>query len=130
MSSRVRALSTFLLSDLLGSVVRFPFWWYTEGLMNVARWAGRSLAYRWRGYAITLWARNFFTPMYGAHDWASRVISIIMRMLVITARFIALMVESFVYGLILFGWLALPVVCILFFLLNLSLGMQTWLQAF
>jgi hypothetical protein len=58
MLSRVRMLTSVFLSDFLGSVFRFPFWWYTDGLMGVVRWVGRSLGYRWRGYAIGLWVRN------------------------------------------------------------------------
>ena len=113
MSSRVRALSAFLFSDLIGSVVRFPFWWYTEGLMNVVHWLGRSLAYRWRSHAIPLWIHHFFVPMYGAHDWASRLISVVMRAVVILARLIAFIVESIVYLFFLAAWLCRPIASLL-----------------
>lgn len=129
MPSRVGALSTFLLSDLIGSVIRFPLWWYAEGLVGVARWIGRSLAYRWRAYAITLWIRHFFVPMYGAHDWASRLISIVMRGVVIMARLVAFFVESLIYGSLLIGWFFLPVICLLGLLLNVSLGLDSWFSA-
>lgn len=126
MASRARALVNVFVSDLLGSVFRFPLWWYTDGLMSVLRWVGRSLAYRWRGYAIGLWMRNFFTPMYGAYDWAGRLISVIMRAVVIIARCIALLIEALLYVAVVFVWFFAPVACLIALLLNVSAGMESW----
>lgn len=126
MLSRVRTLASVFLSDFLGSVFRFPFWWYTDGLMSVVRWVGRSLGYRWRGYAIGLWVRNFFVPMYGAYDWAGRLISVIMRAVVVIARLIAFLVEAGIYLAILLAWFFAPVVCLIALLLNVSMGLESW----
>lgn len=123
---RVRALTSVFVSDFLGSIFRFPFWWYTEGLISVLRWVGRSLKYRWRGYAIGLWFRHFFTPMYGAYDWAGRLISVAMRAVVIVARLVAFFVETIMYGAIVLLWLCAPAACLIALLMNLSMGFDVW----
>lgn len=117
-------MANFIIGDVVGSIVRFPFWWYTDGVMSVVRWLGRSLSYRWRGYAIGLWVRHLFVPMYGAYDWASRLISFVMRVMVIAIRLFAFLMEALASLALLIAWFFLPVICLLFLLLNLSMGLN------
>ena len=126
MLSHVRAITNVLIGDLLGSVFRFPLWWYSEGLLGVVRWAARSLSYRFRGYAISLWVRNLFVPMYGTRDWAGRLISLVMRIVVILARSLAFMVEAIVYLSLILAWFFAPVGCLIALLLNVSTGLEHW----
>lgn len=122
MSSRVRVIANLILSDAIASVFRFPLWWYTTGLQAVAASFYQSLAYRWRSYAIGLWIRHFFVPMYGSVDWTGRLVSMLMRFVVIFARSLAFGVEALAFCFLLLGWLCLPFVCLLFLLLNLSMN--------
>lgn len=122
MISRTRTLIHFVGGDLIGSVVRFPLWWYTEGMMALANWFLRELRFRWKSYSFGIWLRNFFVPMYGQYDWSGRLISVIMRFVVLCARAVALVVEAIFY---LFGcvaWALLPPLALLLFLLNLYQG--------
>lgn len=130
MSSRVQAVASFVVSDFFGSVLRFPLWWYTEGLMSLGAWRVRTLRYRARGYAIGLWVRNFFVPMYGTRDWVGRLISIAMRGVVILARLFALFIEVVVSVGLVLAWCFAPILAIVFLLLNVSVGFQTFVQSF
>jgi hypothetical protein len=130
MPSRLGTVVHFFVGDMVGSIARFPFWWYGEGVVRVVEWIGQTLRYRWRAYAIGLWLRHFFVPMYGAHDWMSRLISVVMRAVVIGARLVAFGIETATFVVVLVIWLFAPVVCALALLLNLSLSfesMRAWL---
>ncbi len=65
-------------------------------------------------------------PMYGAYDWAGRLISVVMRAVVVIARLIAFLVEAFVYVAILVAWFFAPVGCLIALLLNISTGLESW----
>jgi hypothetical protein len=116
------SLVQFLFVDLLGSVLYFPIWWYTEGFFEVVKWAKKSLQYRWRAYSFSVWFRNFFVPMYGQYDLAGRVVSVFMRLVVLIGRAIAFVVEALLYVAALGAWLALPALSFLFFFLNFFTG--------
>ncbi len=130
MSSPSRAIASFFFADFFGSVLRFPLWWYTEGLASLVRWLARALQYRVRGYALSLWIRHFFVPMYGAYDWVGRLISMAMRAAVITARSLVVVIEVLVsFGLVLL-WCFAPIVCVVFLIINISFGLHGWSQPF
>ena len=117
MSSRTGAVARLVIIDLAGSVVWFPIWWYTRGFDHVLQAAVRAIQYRVRSYGLKIWIQNFFVPMYGQYDWSGRLISVLMRFVVLVARIVALGVESLLYGAGLLFWIiALP----LFF------GMALW----
>jgi len=102
------ALVRLFLSETFGSILRFPFWWYTEGLVEAARWCGRGLRYRWESAGLAVWLANFFVPMYGQHDLAGRLVSVVMRFVVLIGRLAGLVVEAAGYGLLLSAWVVLP----------------------
>lgn len=104
------------LSETLGSIIRFPFWWYTEGLAEAARWCARGLRFRWESAGIAVWVKNFFVPMYGQYDLAGRLVSVVMRFAVLIGRLIGLVIEAVGYGLLLMVWVLLPAVSLLLFL--------------
>jgi len=113
MKSRVGSISQLLFVDILGSIAYFPLWWYTRGLGNVVGAALHAIRYRSQSYALKIWIRNFFVPMYGQYDWAGRLISVFMRFFVILGRSIALAVESVIYGVGIVIWIIAPPVTIL-----------------
>ncbi len=108
MKSRVGAVAHLLVVDLAGSIAWFPVWWYTKGLLKVINAAFAALRYRAQAYAFRVWIRNFFVPMYGQYDWTGRLVSIFMRTVVLIGRFIAIVVESFVYLFGIICWVLLP----------------------
>ncbi len=115
MSMPVVAFVRLFLSETLGSVIRFPFWWYTEGFFEAARWCARGLRFRWDSAGLKVWVSNLFVPMYGQYDLAGRFVSVIMRIIVLIGRMIGLIVEVFGYALILFAWVVLPALSMILF---------------
>lgn len=115
MAMPVVGLIRLFLSETLGSIVRFPFWWYTEGLIEAARWCARGLRYRWESAGIVVWMRNFFVPMYGQYDIAGRLVSVVMRFFVLIGRLIGLVLEAVGYALLLTTWVVLPVASLILF---------------
>ncbi len=104
------SLAKLVLSESAGSLIRFPYWWYTEGLSKTLHWIGNSLAFRWRSYAIGIWASNLFVPMYGQNDLTGRLVSFFMRLVVLIARSVGFAVEAVAYGVLLVVWCFAPVI--------------------
>lgn len=113
MKSRVGAVAELLIVDLAGSLIWFPVWWYTKGLQKVLNAALRSLQYRVRSYALVVWLKNFFVPMFGQYDIAGRLISVFMRLVVFIGRSIALIVEAIVYVIGIALWVLLPPIALI-----------------
>jgi hypothetical protein len=113
MKSRVGAIAQLLFVDLIGSIAWFPVWWYTKGLQKVIQSAFNALRYRLQAYALKIWIKNFFVPMYGQYDWTGRLVSIFMRFVVIIGRSIAIVVEAWVYLIGIILWVLLPPVALI-----------------
>jgi hypothetical protein len=124
MSSRVGAVARLLFFDLAGSIVWFPVWWYTKGLLKVLLGVRAALEYRVRSYAFRIWIRNFFVPMYGQHDITGRLVSVVMRTVVILGRAIALFVEALVYALGIVLWAVAPVAFVVLALTSFTRGLS------
>jgi hypothetical protein len=124
MTSRVGAVARLLILDVLGSVAWFPVWWYSTGLLSVLHATQSALDYRIRSYAFAIWIRNFFVPMYGQHDLTGRLVSVVMRFVVLVARAIALAVEALVYGCGIVLWILAPMGFILLAMMSVARGMS------
>jgi hypothetical protein len=125
MKSRAGSVANLLFIDLLGSIAYFPVWWYSKGLSRVVGAAIHALRYRKDAYALSVWIRNFFVPMYGQVDWAGRLISVFMRFVVILGRSIALAVEALIYLIGVFAWLATPPLAVIMAIMNGFRGIGT-----
>lgn len=112
MKSRVGAVAHLLFVDLAGSVIWFPVWWYTKGLQKVIDAASAAVWYRVRAYALGVWLRNFFVPMYGEYDIWGRIISLMMRFVVLIYRVVALTIETIIYFVGIAVWVFLPPVAL------------------
>ena len=112
MKTAVGEAVRFVAVEWIGSLLRFPIWWYGDGFAEVARWIIRSLNYRLKSYSFGVWLQNFFTPMYGQYDITGRLVSVFMRFVVLVGRLIAFFFESLAYLVIALAWLALPVVAL------------------
>lgn len=120
MSTNAAHVAKYLILDVFGSVVRFPFWWYAKGLRLVAVKALLALQYRIQKYGLSVWIKNFFVPMYGQRDISGRLISVLMRFFVLIARAVAIAAEGAVYALGLLAYLLLPIGSAIMFVLNLT----------
>jgi len=108
MSSRFGAVARLVLIDLAGSVLWFPYWWYTTGLIAILQATKNALIYRSRSFGIKIWIRNFFVPMYGQYDWTGRLVSVFMRFVVLIGRCIFMGFEALIYVAGIALWIAAP----------------------
>lgn len=68
----------------------FPLWWYSAGWWH---WLGKvgNFITEWAVVlGVEVWIKNWFVPMYGQRDFASRLISFFIRSIQIIVRSIAL----------------------------------------
>ena len=124
MSAHPRSLMQLIFLQELGSIVEFPLWWYSRGVMMVIRWSEEGLAYSWKEKAFGLWIKNLFTPMYGDRSWSGRALGTVMRIAVVIGRGIAFLVQVWAYLCLLLLWLLLPLLGVL--ILIRPLGSALW----
>jgi hypothetical protein len=113
----------YIIIDLSVSLIYWPIWWYSIGLVQVFKITLNLIVYYYHSLAVNIWLKNIFVPMFGQTDWQSRLISFIVRLGNVFARSAMLVIWTIfclliplVYMLILplsFAWL-------LYNLLNLN----------
>ena len=79
-------IATAFFAETVGDFLLFPIWWYSKGLLRMARGIGGVIARRERQLALGLWVKNLLKPMYGQEDWQGKLISFIFRVLVLLWR--------------------------------------------
>lgn len=115
MQSKFGAVLRLIAVDTIGSIVWFPFWWYTTGLARVLAYMFHAIRFRAQSYSLGIWMRHFFVPMYGQYDITGRVVSVFMRLAVFCGRVCALVAEAMFYAALVLCWSLAPVT--LFFLI-------------
>lgn len=86
----------FVLGDVVFDVVRFPFWWYTTGTANAARFVYQEFLSVMERLSIPILVRNLGKPMYGDYSKSGRIISFFVRIIVFVFRFIGLVIWTVV----------------------------------
>ncbi len=122
MNTRGQAIARLLFIDVLGSILWFPAWWYTKGLLHVMEHIRQDLRYRWQAYGMRIWVKNFFVPMYGQYDLTGRLVSVFMRGVVLIGRLIAFGIEALVYGGAIVCWIVFPIGISLLLISNITVG--------
>ncbi|MEK7516202.1 MAG: hypothetical protein AAB562_01250 [Patescibacteria group bacterium] len=103
------SFAKFLLADVIGDALYFPFWWYSRGLLRFLKavWGWlRNLAAR---LGLGVWTRYLFTPMFGQYDVAGRIISFFVRVFQILFRSVLMLAAVCVAAVVLAFYLALPI---------------------
>lgn len=75
-----------VLSELVGGFLTLPVWWYARGLSLMSGWVKRAMANASRTFALGVWVKNLFVPMYGETEWSGRFISFAVRAAMIVGR--------------------------------------------
>ena len=70
-----------LLVDLIGELLYFPIWWYTQGLKRVVLYVFNSIKDTNRNLAVGLMFKSLFKPMFGQYDRQGRLISFFFRLI-------------------------------------------------
>ena len=102
-----------IIVQILGEILYFPVWWYTVGFARLAKNSWRFWRSREQALGFMIWLKNIFVPMYGQHDFASRVISFVMRLIQIIFRGLILLIWFLLALLSLIIWLAFPILLLL-----------------
>lgn len=99
----------FIATDIFGSVIYFPVWWYTVGAWNVIELLLQELRGFAQGYNLKVLFQFLLTPMFGQYDIEGRIISFFVRIV----HFFVLTIFTLCYSIILLfllaAWLLLPV---------------------
>lgn len=102
----------FVVWDVFMEIVRMPVWWYTGGLMRVARSLLESFREVERRESLTVWAKHLFVPMYGMNDWQSRAVSFFVRVVMLFWKLFVVLVWSSILLVLLLAWFAIPPVVV------------------
>ena len=105
----------FISVEIFWSILYFPVWWYTTGLMKVVNLAINEITSFARAFALKTLLKYMFKPMYGYTDIISRLISLYVRI----GYFLVLAVVSVLYTIALFILVVLWVIVPPFVLYNL-----------
>ncbi|MBU1126188.1 MAG: hypothetical protein ABH826_00015 [Patescibacteria group bacterium] len=109
---KILASIQYFFVDLVTDLVRWPFWWYSKGLILVTGWIFHSISNYSRSLALWVWIKNIFVPMFGARDIQSRLISFFVRLVQIIARSFMLLIFSILMIIALAAYMIFPVFCV------------------
>ena len=107
--SIVLSTAKYLVVDLLGDAVQFPFWWYTTGAKKAAIFCWRKIKDIEEGLAWQVWVTNIFRPMFGQYDLAGKLISFFVRVVQIIFRSAAMILVILFFMVLFLIWLTLPI---------------------
>jgi hypothetical protein len=93
-------------------VVLFPLWWYTKGIVYMLDKLWLSARRQSANFAVGIWIKNLFVPMYGQYDWQGRIISFVVRLVQIIVRSIAYSIWLMILALLAVVYLVIPLIFI------------------
>ena len=94
--------------DAIKNIAYFPVWWYTKGLWKALKRSGQRIVNFNTTIGFTVWVQNIFTPMFGATDIQSRIISFFMRVVQILFRGLVLVIFSVISFALFLAWPIAP----------------------
>ncbi len=115
MSQSLKITGKFFLTLFL-EIFYAPVWWYTGGTVWITKQINESIAGTARSVALGLWVKNIFVPMYGQYDVWGRIISFLVRLVNIIARFFWISTWGILSYLVVALWLIMPAALLYIFL--------------
>jgi hypothetical protein len=97
-----------IIVELVGSILYFPLWWYSRGLLLTIKGLNNFIIEREKGIGLSIWVKNLFKPMYGQRDWVGKAISFFMRLVQIIVRSLIMLFWIMLALLFLAFWVLLP----------------------
>jgi len=85
--------------DPIFSLLYFPLWWYSKGLINFCSWLKEKIQEMANPFVLKILLLNLAKPMYGDYTREGRIISFFMRIIHLGWRLIRVFFISF-FGLI------------------------------
>lgn len=100
--------SAKILGEVGRDILYFPAWWYSRGLLLLAKKLIIFLSNREKSLALLIWIKNIHRPMYGQYDWQGMLISFFMRIVQIIFRSIIMLFWLIITLIIFCSWIILP----------------------
>lgn len=98
--------------DVIKDIILFPWWWYTTGLSRMwHRFLQLIFSWQYR-IGLGIWVKNWLRPMYAQFDWQGRLISFVMRTIIIIWKTIIFFVGFFGIIALFIGYCIAPVALI------------------
>jgi len=102
------AAISFITKDIIGDILYFPLWWYSQGLKKTALGFWEQLKSMARGLALPVLARHLLKPMYGDYTRSGRVISFFMRIIQFAVLSVGVSIWALILLVLLIAWIAAP----------------------
>ena len=94
-------------------ILTWPGWWYTKGLAWLFRQLKIFIRNKSKSLNIAVWVKYLFVPMFGTTDFASRIISVGVRLGQILLRTIALLALLVLVVGVVIIWITMPFIILL-----------------
>ena len=111
-SSTISSIFRYCLIDVIGNFLYWPLWWYSRGLQLVGIYILKAIQKTEADLGVRLMLVNMFQPMYGQNDREGRIISFVMRLVLLVSRLVVWLVVSLVWVAALGLWLMVPLVVV------------------
>ncbi|MCX6746159.1 MAG: hypothetical protein NTX00_04050 [Candidatus Parcubacteria bacterium] len=98
-----------ILMDEIRTVLYFPLWWYSKGLLKVINGCWEFIKDFEQTLGFWIWVKNLFVPMFGERDIAGRLISFGLRLFQIITKGFALLIIIGLNLIFIIIWLVLPI---------------------
>lgn len=110
----------FIVVDIFFDILLWPVWWYTKGALRAFLFCLKTIRGQAERMGYGIWLKNFFIPMYGQRDLQGRLISFLVRFVIVVFKSIFLLFWSLFifFGFLL--WELLPLIAILGIISNIS----------
>ena len=96
--------------EALGELLVAPLWWYTGGLLRVVRWWWAQLGEGAKRLSLRVLISHWMQPMYGQYDVAGRIISLVLRTVVLLWHVLVMNIWIVMVTVALTVYVLLPVV--------------------
>lgn len=98
----------YILVEVVLDILYLPVWWYTKGLLQIARFCVGSIERRGANLSLGIWLKNMFTPMFGQYDWQGRMISFMMRTVMLVYKLIMFAIWIVIVAILFVAWIGTP----------------------
>lgn len=102
----------YVAIDLVGDILYWPLWWYSKGLLKMAKFCFGEIAGEQEKLGLSVWVKNIFTPMFGQYDIEGRIISFFIRLVQIIGRSILLLIWSILIFILLLAYVIMPLIIV------------------
>jgi len=109
----------YILIEVFLDILYFPVWWYTKGLSRIVSYCIENLVKHERRLALRIWLQHLFKPMYGDYTKEGRIISFMMRVVVLLAKLVLIVFWVIYTGAVFILWLVIPLILIYYLLFQL-----------